>query len=99
MKSEGSAKVLIGTRVKHELREFAVIAAYLFVCLPALAYLKASILRAHGIEFAPFGFAAVKALVRAKFVSVGHVRHRCGDRRAARLHCVVEGECNAGETN
>jgi hypothetical protein len=34
---------------------------------------KASILRAHGIEFAPFGFAAVKALVCAKFVSVGRV--------------------------
>jgi hypothetical protein len=75
MKSEGSAKVLIGTRVKHELREFVVIAAYLFICFTALAYLKASILKAHGIEFAPFGFAAVKALVCAKFVSVGHVLH------------------------
>jgi hypothetical protein len=27
------------------------------------------------IEFAPFGFAAVKALVCAKFVSVGHALH------------------------
>jgi hypothetical protein len=76
MKSDGSAKVLISTRVKDELREFVVIAAYLFVCFTALAYLKASILRAHGtIEFAPFGFAAIKALVCAKFVSVGHVLH------------------------
>ena len=58
-----------------ELREFVVIAAYLFVCFTALAYLKASILRAHGIEFAPFGFAAIKALVCAKFVSVGHALH------------------------
>jgi len=75
MKNEGSAKVLIATRIKHELREFAVIAAYLFICFTALAYLKATILRAHGIEFAPFGFAAVKALVCAKFVSVGHALH------------------------
>jgi hypothetical protein len=73
MKSDGSAKVLIGTRVKDELREFVVIAAYLFICFTALAYLKASILRAHGIEFAPFGFAAIKALICAKFVSVGRV--------------------------
>jgi hypothetical protein len=73
MKINGSAKVPISTRVKDELREFAVIAAYLFICFTALAYLKASILKAHGIAFAPFGFAAIKALVCAKFVSVGHV--------------------------
>jgi hypothetical protein len=73
MKSNSSATVPIGTRVRDELREFIVIAAYLFICFTALAYLKASILKAHGIVFAPFGFAAIKALVCAKFVSLGHV--------------------------
>jgi hypothetical protein len=73
MKSHDSGKVPIDTRIKDELREFAVVAAYLFICFTALAYLKASILKAHGIAFAPFGFAAIKALVCAKFVSVGHV--------------------------
>jgi hypothetical protein len=73
MKSNDSAKVPIGTRIKEELREFAVIAVYLLICFTALAYLKASILKAHGFAFAPFGFAAIKALVCAKFVSIGHV--------------------------
>jgi hypothetical protein len=40
-----------------------------------LAYLKAAILQAHGIPFAPFGFAAVKALICAKFISVGRIFH------------------------
>ena len=75
MKSDNSSKVTLGKRAADELKEFAVIAAYLFICFVALAYLKASILRAEGIAFAPFGFAAAKALICAKFVSVGHVLH------------------------
>jgi hypothetical protein len=75
MESGGPSKVSIGARVTNELREFAVIAAYLYVCFTALAYLKATILQAHGIPFAPFGFAAVKALICAKFVLVGRALH------------------------
>ena len=73
MKSNGSTKVPISTRVKEELREFVVVATYLFICFTAVAYLKASILKAYGIAFAPFAFAAIKALICAKFVSVGRV--------------------------
>jgi len=40
-----------------------IITAYLYVCFTALAYLKAAILEAHGVVFAPFGFAAIKALI------------------------------------
>jgi len=65
----------IAKRITDELKEFAVIAVYLYVCFTALAYLKAAILHAHGIEFAPFGFAAAKALICAKFVSLGHAFH------------------------
>ena len=65
----------IAKRITDELKEFIVIAAYLYVCFTALAYLKAAILHAHGIEFAPFGLAAAKALICAKFVSLGHVFH------------------------
>lgn len=75
MKSTSQTKVSIGKRAADELKEFAVIAAYLYVCFTAILYLKASILKAHGIAFAPFGFAAVKALICAKFVSVGHILH------------------------
>ena len=45
------------------------------ICFSALAYLKAAILQAHGIAFAPFAFAAVKALICAKFVLVGRAFH------------------------
>jgi hypothetical protein len=68
-------KMPIVERAADELKEFAVIAAYLYVCFTAILYLKASILEAHGIPYAPFGFAAVKALICAKFVSLGHILH------------------------
>jgi hypothetical protein len=58
-----------------ELKEVAIIAAYLYVCFAAIIYLKVSILRAHGIEFASFGFAAIKALICAKFVSLLEIFH------------------------
>jgi hypothetical protein len=73
--SDDAAKPTVKERVAGELREFAVVAVYLWVCFTALAYLKFAILQAHGIAFAPFGFAAVKALICAKFVSVGHALH------------------------
>ncbi len=75
MNSAVPAVKSVGQRITEELREFLVIAAYLYVCFTALAYLKAAILQAHGIAFAPFGFAAVKALICAKFMSVGHALH------------------------
>jgi hypothetical protein len=65
----------IGGKITSELKEFIIIAAYLCVCFTVLAYFKAAILQAHGIEFAPFGFAVVKALLCAKFISVGHALH------------------------
>ena len=50
-----------------------IIAAYFYVCFTALAYLKAAILEAQGIVFALFGFAVVKALICAKFLSIAYV--------------------------
>jgi hypothetical protein len=68
-------KASIGKRAAHELKQFMILAAYLYICFTALAYLKAAILQAQGITFAPFGFAAVKALICAKFLSLGYVFH------------------------
>ena len=79
MQTSGPSKTTIRERITNELREFAIIAVYLYVCFTALAYLKAAILHAHGIAFAPFGVAAIKALVCAKFMSVGHAI-RLGER-------------------
>src|SRR5215472_10775714 len=80
MKHNGPSKASLRERAVNELKEFVVIAAYLFVCFAAVAYFKASILKAQGISFAPFGFAVAKALICAKFVSMGHIFH-LGERR------------------
>ena len=75
MANGGPSKTSIRDRLTVELREFVIVAVYLFVCFAALAYLKAAILRSEGIPFAPFGFAAAKALICAKFVLVGRALH------------------------
>ena len=85
MSSGVPAAKSIGQRIIDELKEFLVLAAYLYVCFTALAYLKAAILQAHGIAFAPFGFAAVKALICAKFMSVGTRCIWANDTRAGLL--------------
>jgi hypothetical protein len=63
MHGNGLSKTSLGERAIHELKEFLIIAAYLFVCFSAVAYFKASILKAYGVSFAPFGFALAKALI------------------------------------
>lgn len=70
-------------RVSDELKEFIIVAVYLYVYFTALAYLKFTILQAHGIPFAPFGLAAAKALICAKFVLIGRALH-VGERFAGR---------------
>jgi hypothetical protein len=60
-----------GSRMTNELREFVILAGYLYVCFTALAYLKATILHDQGIDFAPWAFAAIKAVVSAKFMLIG----------------------------
>jgi hypothetical protein len=73
MQTNTPPKPSVFKRVTDELKEVAVIAIYLFVCFTAILYLKASILKAQGVEFAPLGIAAIKALVCAKFVSLGYI--------------------------
>jgi hypothetical protein len=75
MSDDTAAKPGLRQRAIDELKEFLVIALYLLICFTALLYLKAAILRAEGITFAPFGIAAVKALILAKFMSMGHMLH------------------------
>jgi hypothetical protein len=60
-------------RIKTELREFAILAVYLFIPFTALAAFKAAVLEAHGISFAPWIFAAIKAIVSAKFLLIGRM--------------------------
>jgi len=59
----------------NELKAFAIIAAYLYICFAALIYLKAAILQAQGVAYAPFGLAVIKAAICAKFMLVGRAFH------------------------
>jgi hypothetical protein len=67
----GSVKQKLG----HELEEFAVIAAYFYICFAAILFYKAAVLQAEGIGYAPYGLAVVKALILGKFVLLGHAAH------------------------
>ena len=71
--SDALAKPALRERVTHEMKEFIVIAIYLFICFAALTNMKAAILHAQGVAFSPYGPAAIKALLLAKFISVGNV--------------------------
>jgi hypothetical protein len=66
-----SAALTLPQRLRHELTEYLVISAYLYVCFGSVIFYKAAILRGHGIEFTSlFGLALVKALVLAKFILI-----------------------------
>ena len=81
-------KPVLRERFKTELREFAILAAYLYVSFTALAAFKAAILQAEGISFAPWAFAAIKALVCAKFLLVGRM-FGIGDGLAGKYPLIV----------
>jgi hypothetical protein len=61
----------IPARLREELRDYAVVAGYLYVCLAVIAFYRAAILRDVGVTFSPLGFALVKALVLGKFALLG----------------------------
>jgi hypothetical protein len=73
--TETYAKATLRQRAEHELKELAIISAYLYVTLGALILLKAAVLHTEGIAFAPFGIAFVKAVVLGKFVLLGNLAH------------------------
>jgi len=58
-------------RLRHELREYAVVAVYLYVCFGVLLLYKEAILREEGLSYLHFGFAAGKALILGKFMLLG----------------------------
>jgi hypothetical protein len=66
-------------RLRHELVQYASISAYLYVCFGAVLLYKSAVLQAQGVSYAPYGLAAVKALILAKFILLGRAA-RLGDR-------------------
>jgi hypothetical protein len=58
-------------RARKELRDYAFVAAYLYVCFGAILFYKTALLREEGVAFLPHGLAAVKALILGKFILIG----------------------------
>jgi hypothetical protein len=70
-KRPGEAKPqTLASRARHELIAYIAVSGYLMVWFSAVMFYKATILRSVGIEFAPLGIAAVKALILGKFILV-----------------------------
>lgn len=70
-------------RLGQELRAFALLTAYLFVCFAALNFFKAAVLQAQGVAFAPWLLSLGKAAIAAKFMLLGRLLG-VGDRRRPR---------------
>ena len=83
MATETHAKATLRQRAIHELAELAIITAYLYVTLGAVILMKVSVLRDQGISFAPWGIAAVKAVVLPKFILIGRAM-KIGERHSTR---------------
>ena len=83
MQSDSPAKTSVGNWLIEELLSFSLLAGYLFICFAALLYLKEAILEAQGVTFAPWGFAAIKAVIVAKFMMMSRRldRHPLNDAR------------------
>ncbi|WP_081160258.1 hypothetical protein [Ensifer aridi] len=62
----------IAQRAKRELKEYALLSAYLYVCFGALVLYKMAILGSQGVHFSAFGVPAIKALILGKFILLGH---------------------------
>jgi hypothetical protein len=69
------AKRTLKQRVFHGMREYLLIAFYLFVVFSLFAIYKSVILAEDHIDFAPHGLALINALALAKVVLVGQELH------------------------
>jgi hypothetical protein len=75
----------LGAKILEELHQLLQIALYLYLCLVALLLYASSVAGAHHMEYVHLGYAAVKALVLAKFVLLGHWLHLGERHRNRRL--------------
>ena len=62
----------VARRAIHEFKILAIIFLYLYITFGVIILMKTAILHAHGISFTPWGIAAVKAAILAKFMLMGH---------------------------
>ncbi len=91
-RGEGAAAPLpkkLIQRARHELISYLAVSTYLMVWFFAVLYYKSTILRAVGVEFAPFGVAVVKALILGKFI-LGLEAVRLGERQGKQAILIVQ---------
>jgi hypothetical protein len=69
--TETTVKATPRQRAMNEFQELAVIFVYLYITLGAVILMKTAVLHDQGISFAPWGIAAVKAALLAKFILLG----------------------------
>jgi hypothetical protein len=81
--TETHSKATLRQRAMHELTELAILTAYLYITIGAVVLMKTSVLHEHGISFAPWGIAIVKAVVLAKFMLIG-LAMKIGERYSTR---------------
>ncbi|MBY3757316.1 hypothetical protein [Azospirillum formosense] len=62
-------------RLAHEFEEYAIVAAYLYVCFGAILLYKGSVLEDHGIAVPYYGVGLAKALILGKFMLIGQAFH------------------------
>ncbi len=68
-------KATVRQRAEHELKELAIISAYLYGTLGAVIKTKTPVLRTEGIVFAAWGVTFVNAVVLGKFVLLRNLAH------------------------
>jgi len=80
--TETTAKATPRQRAVNELKELAIVFVYLYITLGAVIVMKTAVLHDQGISFAPWGIAAVKAALLAKFMLIGRAM-KIGERYTA----------------
>lgn len=58
------------TKLRQELREFLALWFYLYICFGSILLYAEALLRAHGFDYEPYGLAAVKSFIFAKFILI-----------------------------
>ena len=69
------SKAAIAERAVTEAKELFFLTLYLFIVFGALVFLKSAIMEADGVHWGTWGFAAIKAIVIAKFILIGRALH------------------------
>ncbi len=77
------SKPSAGERVRHELREYAIISLYLFICFAVLLFYRHTILDEQGSSTWRYGLAIGKALILGKFLLIAQAM-KVGERHQTR---------------